>query len=93
MTRYRIEEEDDTPDFIVFVEIILGIIFLPIGIIICIVKIFNYFSERSHENEIRKATLKENKAQELFTLASLKENGIITESEFQERKSKIMDKL
>lgn len=29
MTRYRIEEEDETPDFVVFIEILLCIISFP----------------------------------------------------------------
>lgn len=91
MTRYRIEEEDDTPGFIVFIEIVLGLIFLPIGIIICLVKIYNYFSDRSKENEIKRSAIKENKARELITLSSLREQGIISESEYQQRRDKIME--
>ncbi|HJC17398.1 MAG TPA: SHOCT domain-containing protein [Candidatus Alistipes stercorigallinarum] len=90
MTRYRIEEDDETPDFIVFIEILLCIIFLPIGIIILIVKIVNYFSDRAKQNALHKSQMSFNKAEELRTLASLRDSGIISQAEFQQRKNKIM---
>ena len=90
MTRYRIEEESDTPDFIFLIEIALAIIFLPIGIIILIVKIVNYFSKKKREKQFEQSELRETKMRELENLAYLKQQGIITEKEFQERKAKIM---
>ena len=90
MTRYRIEEEDETPDFVVFIEILLCIIFLPIGIIILIVKAVNYFSDRSKQNALHKSQMNVNEAEELRMLASLRDSGIISQAEFQQRKDKIM---
>lgn len=90
MTRYRIEEEDETPYFVVFIEILLCIIFLPIGIIILIVKAVNYFSDRSKQNALHKSQMNVNKAEELRMLASLRDSGIISQAEFQQRKDKIM---
>lgn len=93
MTRYRIEEDDDTPDFIIFIEIVLGLLFLPIGLIILIVKIYHYFSEKSDEKALRKTSIKSSKAQELITLASLRDSGAITNDEFNEKKQEILKDL
>ncbi|MCH5334853.1 MAG: SHOCT domain-containing protein [Alistipes sp.] len=93
MTRYRIEEESDTPDFVVFLEIALALLFLPIGIIILLVKIINYFSRKKREKAVEKAGVRQNLMQELTNLAYLKDQGIITQAEFQERKARIMKKL
>lgn len=93
MTRYRIEEEEEDSGFLIFVEILLCIIFLPIGIIVLIVKACNYFSEKSRIREIQKSEIKANKHQELQSLAALRDQKIITEEEFQERKRRIMQKM
>ncbi len=93
MTRYRIEEDDDTPDFIIFIEIVLGLLFLPIGLIILTIKIYHYFSEKSDEKEMRKSSIRNTKAQELVTLSSLFASGAITEAEFNEKKKEILKKL
>ena len=47
MAKYQIEEVDDTPDFIIVIQIALAILFLPIGIIWGIIKLVNYFSDKA----------------------------------------------
>lgn len=93
MARYRIEEEDDDSGFLIFIQLVLCIIFLPIGIIVLAVKAYNYFSEKSRVKEIQQSEIKANKHLELQSLASLRDQNIITEEEFQERKQRIMRKL
>lgn len=89
MKRYRIEE-DDTNDLSVFIQIFLCILFLPIGIIVLIVKGWIYFSEKSREKEFIKNEIKASKHSELRSLAELRDMGVITETEFQDRKNKIL---
>ena len=90
MTRYRIEEEDETPDFVVFIEILLCIIIHTKGIIKHIEKAVNYYSYISKQNALHKSQMNVNKAEELRMLASLRDSGIISQAEFQQRKDKIM---
>lgn len=90
MTRYRIEEEDDTPDFLVIIQLVLAILFLPIGIIWGICKLVNRANEKAKERELKDHNLHISKMVELQSLASLKDQGLITEEEYAIRKSKIM---
>ena len=93
MTRYRIEEEDDTPDFIVFLQIILAIIFLPIGIIWLIAKLVNSVKDKSKENALRDSNLHNEKMFELQNLAEIRKQGLITEEEYKIRREKILKHL
>ena len=93
MTRYRIEEESDTPDFMIIMYILLGIIFLPIGIIVGVVKLINYFSDKKKENELKNHYLHSAKVDELQNLAALKKQGLITDEEYYSRRDKIMKHL
>ncbi len=90
MTRYRIEEEDDTPDFIVFLQVMLAIIFLPIGIIWLIVKLVNNVKDKSKENALRDSNLHNEKMYELQNLAELRNRGLISEEEYNIRREKIL---
>ena len=90
MTRYRIEEEDDTPDFIVFLQVMLAIIFLPIGIIWLIVKLVNNVKDKSKENALRDSNLHNEKMHELQNLAELRNRGLISEEEYNIRREKIL---
>lgn len=89
MTKYTIEEEENN-GFLIFLQALLFVIFLPIGVIVLIVKACIYFSEKSREKEIAKSKIKVDKHIELRSLAAMRDQGIITETEFQERKRKIM---
>lgn len=93
MTRYRIEEESDTPDFWILAQIILCVIFLPIGIIVGAVKLINYFSDKKKENELKNHHLHSAKMNELQNLAALKQQGLITDAEYFSRREKIMKHL
>ena len=90
MTRYRIEEEDDTPDFIVFLQVMLAIIFLPLGIIWLIVKLVNNVKDKSKENALRDSNLHNEKMYELQNLAELRNRGLISEEEYNIRREKIL---
>ena len=90
MTRYRIEEEDDTPDFLIVIQLLLAILFLPVGIVWGIVKLINYFSEKSKDNALRDHNLHSVKMVELQRLAELKNQGLISEEEYEERRVKIL---
>lgn len=90
MTRYRIEEEDDTPDFLIVIQLALAILFLPIGIIWGIVKLINYFSDKSKENALKEHSLHNAKMIELQNLAELKKQGLLSEEEYETRRQKII---
>lgn len=93
MTRYRIEEEDDTPDFLIVLQIALAVIFLPIGIIWGIAKLINYSGEKTKQNQLRDHNLHIAKMGELQQLASLKSQGLISDEEYEIRRSKILKHL
>ncbi len=93
MAKYQIEEVDDTPDFIIVIQIALAILFLPIGIIWGIIKLVNYFSDKAKEEEIKNHNLHNAKYAELQQLATLRQQGLITETEFQVRRERIMKHL
>lgn len=100
MGRYVIEEEEDPSGFIIFIEIILCIIFLPIGIIVLIIKASNYFSEKKRLKKIQNSELKHindslraNKYSELEKLATLRDKGVISAEEFWIRKERIMREI
>jgi len=93
MTRYTLEEVDDTPDFLIFLQICLAILFLPIGIIWGIIKSVNYFSEHKKEKEIKNHNLHIAKMEELNLLADLKDRGLISKEEFEERRARILKHL
>ena len=93
MTKYKIEEVDDSSDFLFIFQILLALIFLPIGIIWGLIKLINYFSDRAKENEIKNHDLHNAKYAELQQLATLRQQGLITEDEFQVRRERIMRHL
>ena len=93
MTKYKIEEVDDSSDFLFIFQILLALVFLPIGIIWGLIKLINYFSDRAKEKEIKNHDLHNAKYAELQQLATLRQQGLITEVEFQVRRERIMRHL
>jgi len=93
MTKYTLEEVDDTSDFLFFLQLCLAILFLPIGIIWSIIKLVNYFSEQKKEKEIKNHDLHIAKMEELKLLADLRDHGLISKEEFEERRVRILKHL
>ena len=90
MPRYRIEEEDDTPDFLIVIQLVLAILFLPVGIIWGVIKLVNYFRDKNKENALKDHNLHTAKMVELQNLAELKRQGLLSEEEYEVRREKIL---
>ncbi len=100
--KYTVIEEEENSS--AFIEILLCIIFLPIGIIVGIVKLINALSNQSEQKQVQKkiqtSVLEENKHQQieyntgrLKELTELRNKGVLSEEEFQDLRSDVMSKL